>query len=322
MMSLRSAALLAAIAVVGSSAVGQEAPAPPPTPRLGDLIQQLKDPDWNTRMDAATTIGTLGPLAKPAIPNLVEALNDPVAPVRMKAIDALMLLGTWSAEASPRIVPLLEDPDERVRLSAVVALPRVTPDQESTVPLLKKALGDKAWSVRRRAAIELIHQGAEVPAALPVAREGLKDPIPSDRLDVIVTLARVAAPAERKALAAMAGEYLDVPDFQLARQAAGALAGFGADGVPSLVRVLQAGRAAPVVLVAAFRALARIGPEAREALPALQQLKQREGVMWLRGAETTIAAIEGRQPPPMESYQRRGPPPAAPTPVPRPSPQH
>ena len=317
MIRMRTAALIVATAVVGPMAGGQDTPALPASPRLAELVKQLKDPDWDTRMEAATALGMLGPAAKGAIPNLVEALKDPVAPVRMKALDALMFMGTAAAAAAPQIPPFLNDADELVRISAVIALTRVTPDRASIVPLLKNALGDKASRVRRQAATELIQMRAEVPAAIPVVREGLKAEFPLHRIEAIKTLGEVVSPEERKSLAATAGEYLKAPDRDLRLQTVRALAYLGAEGVPYLVGVLKAEEQDRRVQIAAIMALGRMGPDAQAAVPVLQGFAERKGI-WMKASQRSIAAIEGKEPrlPP----EVTGPVPPLPNEAVRPSP--
>jgi len=334
MASTRTAALILATGMLGTTAGGQDAPVAPMSPRLAELVKQLKDPDWDTRMEAATALGVMRAEAKPAIPSLVEALKDPVAPVRMKAIDALMFMGTEAAEAVPRIVPFLSDPDELVRVSAVVALPRVAPDRASVLPLLKKALDDKAWRVRRQAAIELIHLDAEVPAAIPVLREGVKDAIPTYRLGAIAALGRAVSPEERKAMAVIAAEYLRVSDADVQHEAIRALSSLGADAVPYLVGLIKTEGEGYGVRMSAIRALGRIGPDAKAALPLLRELQQRKG-MWLKTAQKSAAAIEGKEPPLPEEVTGPVPPLNAPSdepgaprparpgaPTPSPPPEH
>jgi HEAT repeat protein len=294
MSPIRTAVLIAAAVIVTPKAPAQDMR--PRSARLDELLKQLTDPDWDTRMEAATALGVLGPNAEAALPNLVEALKDPVPAVRMKAIDALMFMGTTAETAAPKIIPLLDDPDDLVRVSAVVALPRVTPDRLSTVPLLKKTLSDKSPRVRRQAAIELVNLRADVAAAIPVLRAALKDPTPLSRLEAIKTLAGVVSAEERKSLAAAAGELLNSANADLRLQTVRTLPSLGAEGVPYLVSVLKKEDEARRIHMSAVHALGRIGPDARAALPLLQELAQRKGA-WLKVTEQSIAAIEGKEPP-------------------------
>lgn len=279
--------------------------------QVAEIVKQLKDPDWDTRMEAATALGMLGARAQSAIPNLLETLEDPVAPVRMKAIDAFMFMGRSAAQTVPRIIPCLDDPDELVRVSAVIALPRISSDRPATVALLKKALQDKVPKVRRRAAIELVALGAEPAATVPVLREGLQEPVPSDRLEAICTLALVVAPEERKTMVALAAGYLKDPDPEIRVEAVRRLSGVGAEAVPHLIGVLRTGTEPRRVQLAAIRALGRIGPEAAAALPVLDEMKRGQGLR-AKLSETTIAAIQGKGQRVPEDHVDRVPPIASP----------
>src|SRR5438552_215695 len=84
-----SAGLILALAAAPPASPSPAAAMPP---RMAELVKQLKDPDWDTRMEAATSLGAFGPAAAPALPNLIEALKDPVPAVRMKAVDAIMFM--------------------------------------------------------------------------------------------------------------------------------------------------------------------------------------------------------------------------------------
>jgi HEAT repeat protein len=315
-----AATVVVAVAMLAPTAKPQQAPESPVSPRVAELIKQLKDPDWDTRMEAAAALGALRGEARAAIPDLLEALKDPVPAVRMKAIDAFMFMRTDAAEAAPRIVPFLADPDELVRVSAVVALPRVTPDRASTVPLLKSALADKAWPVRREAAIGLIQLGEELAAAVPVLREGLNDPIPSKRLEAIGVLAKVGSPEQRKSMTAIAAGYLKDPDPETRVEAIRQLSALGSAAVPPLIGVLKAEDEAHEVQLAAVRGLGRIGPDAEAALPLLRELQQRKG-MWLYFTRKAIAAIEGKGPRLPEEVTGPVPPLSGALPSPSPTPR-
>ena len=291
---LPALALVAAVSASPASSPAEGESSLPP--RMAELVKQLQDPDWDIRMEAATALGNLGPEAKPALPYLVVALKDPVPTVRMKAVDALMFMRAAAAEAAPLLLPMLEDADELVRISVVVALPRVTAPPSLTTPVLKKMLSDNAWRVRRQAAIELIQMKAEVPAAIPVLREASKDPVIIARLTALAVLGGVVEPPERKAIAAMAAEFIGEGSYDVRVQAIRTLSALGPESVPHLVGVLTKSPAAErSVQMAAVQALGRIGPDAKAALPALQQVMSRKGI-WLKVAQRSIAAIEGTEP--------------------------
>ena len=111
------------------------------------------------------------------------------------------------------------------------------------------------------------------------------------------------------------------------------LGALGAEGVPHLVPLIAKATPDPEdrpVQVEAVRALGRIGPEARSALPALEQVAARKG-MWAKMAQRSIAAIEGKAsalpeegagpvPPIVPEKEDAGGAETPPAPSPRPSP--
>ena len=61
------------------------------------LIQALKDDDRDVRMEAAESLGEIGPEAKAAVPALIQALKDDNFNVRRGAAMALLTIGTPEA---------------------------------------------------------------------------------------------------------------------------------------------------------------------------------------------------------------------------------
>jgi len=148
------------------------------------IIKALEDEDEEIRMDAAWTLGDIGPEAKDAIPTLINLLEDEdilvrvyaaealykIDPercvttliallehgdgeIRSSAADALGMIGPEAKDAIPALINLLEDEDEFVRLSTTVALGDI--GAQEAVPALINALKDEDFMVRNFAAESL-----------------------------------------------------------------------------------------------------------------------------------------------------------------------
>jgi HEAT repeat protein len=113
-------------------------------PAISTLIEVLKDEDENMRWEAANALGKIGD--KSAVPALIDVLRDGVELVRHGAIEALGKIGDKSAV--PALIDVLKN-DELVRWRAAEALGKI--GDKSAVPALSDVLNDKNRLVREHA---------------------------------------------------------------------------------------------------------------------------------------------------------------------------
>ncbi|MCZ6786717.1 MAG: HEAT repeat domain-containing protein, partial [Planctomycetota bacterium] len=177
---------------------------------------------------------------------------------RARSLEVLYLIGVNAPDAVPAVVALLQDKNATVRRNAAQALGRIGVSHKATVPALEKLLAaDKDRVVRHNA---------------------------------IVALGELA-PKSPKALAAL-GATLSGPRAQMRASAASMLGHkrmrpVASHAVPHLVMALRDSDW-PVVANATM-GIAQLGPAARDAIPALNALRNRKGVPdWIR-AEVEIA---------------------------------
>ena len=91
-------------------------------------IEQLKSPDTNARVEAATTLASAGPNAAPALPALIEALkNDSDPLVRRLAAYALGQIGPDAKEAIPALTAALQSGDREMITSVINAIRAIDP---------------------------------------------------------------------------------------------------------------------------------------------------------------------------------------------------
>jgi HEAT repeat protein len=214
-------------------------------------VARLQSDDPAARRLAAEALGKQKAAA--AAPALAKLLADPERPVREAAAEALVQIGP---KAVPHLAGALKGDAESGRLAAADALARLGPAAAPAVPALADALKDKSVDVRIRSAVALGKVGPAARSALPALFAAGKD---TGNLGQILRYGLPSSVAEAAVEAA-----LKVDPGCADRLAAAVL--------PDLTAAL-AGKDAAAVQAAAS-ALARLGPAARPALPALRAARK------------------------------------------------
>jgi HEAT repeat protein len=210
------------------------------------LVELLRDPDVETRRQAACLLGNSGDPR--AIEPLVERLADKDGDVSGYAAGALSTLG---AAAIPRLEIALRHPDKRVRSGAALALGGIR--EPRSVEFLISALGDGDLTVRKSAARALGMTGS--PKAGPILVDMLKG---DAALSALGGLRRLGKPAVLPLCSGLKSE--DRQTRVLSAHALGEIRDPG--GVGPLVSALT--DADPGVRTNAAEALGRIGDEHAE----------------------------------------------------------
>jgi HEAT repeat protein len=182
------------------------------------------------------------------VPILISLLKDPNRDVRVRVLSAL---GSFGGQAH-RVLPALRlalkqtalaDDDERVRTEAARALLQVGPEPDSEVAGLIDSLGNELEVLRFHAAVALGNRGRDARPAVPaLIHTALWDDDLAVRVEAAVALWKI----ERS----------------------------GPLVIPVLIEALEADN--EMICWMAADALGQIGPEAREAVPALQRALQRD----------------------------------------------
>ena len=79
-----------------------------------ELINALKDDDWQIRNQAAVVLGTIGPEAKAAVPALIDVLGEEDKYFRSHAAVALGKIGREARAAVPS--PMADWPNRALRV--------------------------------------------------------------------------------------------------------------------------------------------------------------------------------------------------------------
>jgi HEAT repeat protein len=246
------------------------------------LLRAAGDPDGEVRSRALHAVPYVGLEQRVILPVLFEGLQDPDAGVRQAAAYSLGEHYPRAPGVVSRLLPLLDDPDTTTRFHAIVALGKIGPPAAEGVPRLLREMGGKQGS---DAIWALGRIGAEAAAARPGLENALETGNPDRRLRAAGALWKIGE--ERQ-------ELLDVlaaafPEGVRAHQSVPSeeLEEIGAPAVPHLVALL--GHEDRRVRSRAARTLGRIGPDAREAVPALARALKDEEVVVINAVNALMA---------------------------------
>lgn len=252
--------------------------------------------------DAAAAVATIAEAGEEAVPFLTECLSHKDA--AYWACLALADMGPAAKAAVPQLVKIEQREEPEVRLQALVALGQIGPDAKAAVPVILKALqSEKSDGVRYAAAFALGQIGAsdkasraalakgmesddaflQVISAWALARVAKDDKQVQEKATEVVLNGLAADKVEVRRAAARAFAEINPPpevaapvlikaihdnDQSVISNAIDALASLGPKIVP---RVANNGLKNKELRLYAVRVLAKIGPDAKEAAPALAE---------------------------------------------------
>jgi HEAT repeat protein len=203
---------------------------------LSVVLSLVDDPEPRVREQVAIALGR-GFAPDECAPALLRLLDDPEARVRAAAANSLGDIHPEGVVALPRLMELLEDGDMDCRIKAAWAVWRLGQKKhEKVVPILRQALKDAKDTTRSKALRVVRRMGKDADDAFPeIAACATEDPDPSIRLHALSLLM-----------------------------------GFGRPAIPFLVKALHDRDSSHAI--GAAMALRDFGPEAKEAVPALEAL--------------------------------------------------
>jgi len=241
-----------------------------PAEDIARAVRDLESDLESVRHEAVRALGKVAPRSQEAVSALARtALEDDDEYVRSNAVRALRGVRSNPEEVVSTLAKVLsEDGSTFVRMDAAMALGRFGDQATGAVPELIAALRDGHQEVRLEAAHTLGNIGPGAGQAVPAlilacesdlwlpgreAGQALERICTADHIDAIAALLK----AERGFIRWRAGRILE---------------GIGGPAVPALVRALDGG---PVESRwQAADTLGRIGPAAKQAVPALQAMSQ------------------------------------------------
>ena len=190
-------------------------------------------------------IRTLGYAQPRSLPWLAEASQDPDPQIRFRAFEAIGTPLSIPPEAAPLLIAGLDDPIPSVQSTAIVLVGQVGPDARQASNRLTQLTTHKQAYMRQIAAqaLRLVNPGAEA-VYRPVFLALLTDPDPTHSLDRTRYLAEIAAQgpaAVDEAIVALLAMLETAPAHESRWQALQCLAKIGPaarTAVPALTRAL------------------------------------------------------------------------------------
>jgi HEAT repeat protein len=291
------------------------------------LEKLLGDDDVTVRVAAAGAIAQVAPqLAGKTIPVLVAVMRDEKLLAKAGQFHAAVIFRPVPGAAAEALIPLFDSEKEqtrywaintlaalpvqaqleaalkdgktaRTRQAAAITLGSRRSDAAPSAPALKAALGDREFVVRFAAAQALVQvglRGGESAAAVPVLIEGLKHDDEKVRSEASQTLVSVGEPAKAAIpdLKRLLGDKKPAVALEAALALVEIVPADAADAVPVLTRGLGA---ADSEAIRAARALTKLGPVAKSAIPELIKKFDAKNVHLRLAAAEAAARIDPAQ---------------------------
>jgi HEAT repeat protein len=228
-------------------------PSPESGPALVPVLTELlKDKDPDVRWIAIQNLRDIGPEAKAALPALLPMIHDSSWAVKSNIAEALEKISPEAAKtAVPEMMELLKDDDISARVRTARVLIKLDPGLKSVViPVLVAALTGKDLGARGSAAKLLGEIGFEakegspaIKAAVPALVNLMKNDKgnPFAQLDAAAALAKLD-PSSKPVVVSALIDFLKHPYWGIRMQAANILADIGPDAkaaVPALNELLK-----------------------------------------------------------------------------------
>jgi HEAT repeat protein len=218
---------------------------------------------------------------------------------RLAAIDVLGRQGGNSAAAIPALIKQLDDSSPLVRAHAAHALGQIGPAAKPAAEALAKLCFDKEAAVRREAVKAYRHIRPGPDISIPLFTKLFGEAAPEMRIQVMAAMAEEGKAAVPALIEALGRD-------KSAYWACLVLADIGPDAqeaVPALEKVFQS-RDEPEVRREAVLALAAIGPGAAAAVPALTQVLDEEDTLLHGPAVYALGAIGPKAKPAEEKIRK------------------
>jgi hypothetical protein len=205
------------------------------------LIEKLGENNFKQRDRVMITLRTIGPGASAAVPTFITILNGNDRALATLAAESLPFFGPGGKSALPHLLAALKVDDANHRLVCANSIAQLDSNQASqTVASLVELLQSKN-TYRDRALALLGSFGTRAQAAAPALLDLLK----TEELPMRVRIAGVLHRIEPTKIDAV---------------------------LPTLIEAIQAQQAPRGMQTSALHLLAAIGPQAKDAVPALHEL--------------------------------------------------
>lgn len=237
----------------------------------GALTPFLKDPDEQTRVDAAIALANLGQVDTGTIPTLIEAMGNPREDVRKVVVRALVRIGRESPEKTlPALTENITSKKANVAKESLIILRRMAIKAKPALPKIIESFDDIEPRNRWRAlaaAVAIDRRGDEIVGLL---QKGLKDEDPETRREALFGLLRMRNKLDDPVQPFLAA--LDDPDESNLMSAISMIRALGSKislAEPKLLELTK--HEDDMVRRASIQTLSAIKPASEKAIDALSQ---------------------------------------------------
>jgi HEAT repeat protein len=251
------------------------------------LIEELKNPKG--RYPATIAIGEFGPKAKAAVPDLTKFLADPNVEMRMQAAFTLGKIGPDAKSALPALTKALDDSHIPVQYGAAFALGKIAVKDKDAMAALSKKLDSKDGLLKISSAWALakmdLQDKARYDSTVKTLAEALKDD--NEHVRAVAAQGLLDLNPPRDVIAPILVGMMAEKNPVLRAHVADALASLGEAAVPRLIKALEKDDTQGLAVEVARR----LGPKAKDAVPALILELKDPSADYRREVEFALAAI-------------------------------
>lgn len=272
-------------AVIALGNIGPEAAIA--RPALNALL--LRAPEAEMRRTVAEALFKIGPDIS-TLAAWIKALRDEDGVVSSTAMKVLAGSDSLRNEHAPALIDLLKSDKRALRQQAALLLGNMKVADKAVVSALADALRDSEKPVRMEAARALGKLGSSAWSAAGSLAEALKDKEPEVRKTAMTSLGEIGPDA----WGAVPVLIASLKNAELHDGAVATLVKVGKGAVSDLLRSLVNSRDTKdrVELITILR---RIGPDAKDALPALKKIGSDDNIASVRkAANDAVLQIERR----------------------------
>jgi HEAT repeat protein len=258
---------------------------------LADITPALDDDEPTVQRRAIEIIRSLGPLGRSALGKVMSKLNSDDRSVRLAAMEMIGTQGDAAADAVQPLIALLDDPAPALRTSAAQTLGKLGKVAQPSADRLTSLLGAKEVEVREAAASALGSLELEGDALRPHLAKALQDEKPEVRRAAMRAVQRLGPQGS-----------VFLPDIILlaankdnARMVERSLRAFERRGpdprsIPELMKQLEHEKES--VRLLAIKFLGLCGESAKDAIPALEKLREDPSAEVRKRAEAACEQIK------------------------------
>ncbi|HEX4142021.1 MAG TPA: HEAT repeat domain-containing protein [Pirellulales bacterium] len=236
------------------------------------LTEALSDEDVGIRMQAALALGQIGPAAKNAVPALMLTLDDSLMGVRYTAAYALGLIG--DKKAVPALKKTSVGKDTLLNTLSIWAIAKIEPDNaqavDKAIDAIIAAMEDKRPEVRQTAAQALWDLKAPHEKVGPALAAALNDEDPEVVSNVLDSLASLGEKIAPRVSTALEDPKRRAKALALVQR----MGPQAKDCLPALLKLLDQKSGAvsdDETTSQALMALGAIGPDAADAVAAISE---------------------------------------------------